>query len=550
MKLKKLLSLLLVIALIVSLAGCGSKDETSESNGKESTTSDTKKEAGDDTSDSQDDELEPMEISIGYWDASDRFGENDPVLDIIMDKFNVTFEGRGVSWSDYQEKYKLWAASGELPDVFAIDALGSEMYNTWIDQGIVKALPEDLSAYPNIEAIMAQPDVTPLMVDGQYYMIPRLTYPSTDMWRYDRGVVVRKDWLADLGLEVPTTFEAYKEVLHAFVDGDPDGNGVNDTTGVTHKNVNFLQAFFLGSVPQVINNSWIKEDGQWIPAFYSKNMITGVQQLKDLYQEGLLDKDFAIMKTGDGIDKFAQGNVGMLTIQTKPSTLRDIKERWVKYDHDTAFEDAVQIIPAWENIDGTMYSFSETTYWSESYINGDIDDAKMERILMIYDYLKSPEFMEIRTYGIEGVDYSKDGDDYTILLEKDEDGLYPSMTDKYPSMVVFSTLVAWDQQLSLIENEVNKIKYGEEILAMCTDFGDYCEENVTPTPINYDVKLMSTPAKTQLSAVRYMDDIIRIMLSEGDAAAEWEETRESYKQYGLEAAITEVNEKAATMGIE
>lgn len=44
---------------------------------------------------------------------------------------------------------------------------------------------------------------------------------------------LRKDWLDNLGLEVPKTMEDLEKVLTAFVEEDPDGNGVDDTTGLT-----------------------------------------------------------------------------------------------------------------------------------------------------------------------------------------------------------------------------------------------------------------------------------------------------------------------------
>lgn len=40
--------------------------------------------------------------------------------------------------------------------------------------------------------------------------------------------MINKVWLDKLGLEVPTTLAELKEVLIAFRDGDPNGNGIQD----------------------------------------------------------------------------------------------------------------------------------------------------------------------------------------------------------------------------------------------------------------------------------------------------------------------------------
>ena len=47
----------------------------------------------------------------------------------------------------------------------------------------------------------------------------------------NEGVLIRKDWLDNLGLSVPKTIDEYLDVMRAFTSKDPDGNGKNDTYG-------------------------------------------------------------------------------------------------------------------------------------------------------------------------------------------------------------------------------------------------------------------------------------------------------------------------------
>jgi putative aldouronate transport system substrate-binding protein len=44
-------------------------------------------------------------------------------------------------------------------------------------------------------------------------------------------MLIRKDWLDKLGLQVPVTLDEYLEVMKAFTFRDPDGNGRDDTYG-------------------------------------------------------------------------------------------------------------------------------------------------------------------------------------------------------------------------------------------------------------------------------------------------------------------------------
>ena len=136
---KQLLAICLALILMASIAGCKSDtEEVAKATDETATTEEATAEAADAVV-----ELEPVELSIGFWGGADVFVEGDPILEMIQDKFNVTFSSMGVSWSDYKEKYKLWAAADELPDIFAVDEFNTDTYTSWIEQGVVQQIPSD-----------------------------------------------------------------------------------------------------------------------------------------------------------------------------------------------------------------------------------------------------------------------------------------------------------------------------------------------------------------------------------------------------------------------
>ena len=47
----------------------------------------------------------------------------------------------------------------------------------------------------------------------------------------NEGLVIRKDWLDNLGLKAPVTIDDFYNVMYAFTYNDPDKNGFNDTYG-------------------------------------------------------------------------------------------------------------------------------------------------------------------------------------------------------------------------------------------------------------------------------------------------------------------------------
>jgi putative aldouronate transport system substrate-binding protein len=80
-------------------------------------------------------------------------------------------------------------------------------------------------------------------------------------------------------------------------------------------------------------------------------------------------------------------------------------------------------------------------------------------------------------------------------------------------------------------------------------FNKFKSEN-TPAPINFDIMLMSTPAKDKLGALNIADDIVKVIIDKGDAVELWKQAVKSYDAKGVQDAIKEVNEEAAARGIQ
>ncbi|NIK78720.1 putative aldouronate transport system substrate-binding protein [Paenibacillus castaneae] len=486
---------------------------------------------------------ENLEVSVGFWDVDKALANrgSDDMLTKMEKDFNITFKPYTYSWSDYSEKLKLWGASGELPDIFSTDMVGSSTYNQWIEQELIRPLPDDLSAYPNVQKLMQRPDVKALQKNGSFYMLPRSSGPSTDAWLFDRAILVRKDWMDKLGIKEPKSFQEYEAMFKSFAEKDPDGNGKKDTVGLTVKLPGFIDTLFLGSNPAYMNGAWVNEDGKWLPSVASKTMIDGVSQLKQLYVDGALDPDFSILKNLDGWEKFAQGKAGAIASQVTPNALNDIKKLWEKYEHDKSFEDSIAILPVWTDKDGNAYRFTGAAFWSESYFSAKVDDAKMDRILKLYDYLLSDDGRKLVDYGFEGKDFKMDGTNLVVTLGKDEKtGGNKALGDIYPSTGLFGSLASWYDSFNA-PLSVQIEQFGEKIVMISNEKKDEWLKSLKPIPTNYDVMFLSTPAKDKISAIPFNDDIIKVILSKGDVQVDWNKVIEDYNSKGLQTAIDEVN---------
>ncbi|THF75709.1 extracellular solute-binding protein [Cohnella fermenti] len=519
------------------LAGCGKESDQESSSGSPAASSAATASAGGTGA------SKPYDVTVALWDVATNLTDpaTDKLLKTVEEKTNLSFEAQAVTWNDYKEKFNLWAASGQLPDMFVTDFRLTPTVDTWIKQGLLHALPDDLSAYPNLQKIMEMPDVKPLAIDGKFYFIPRLTKLSSDEYATERGYVVRKDWMEKLGIETPKTFEEYEAMFAAFAKNDPDGNGKADTIGLTH---NFSDVFgtllALGSsVPNI--KGWMQEDGKWIPSIASTGMTDYLTKFKKLYDDGALDPDFALLKTNDGMDKFSQGNVGALAVQISDNFLYTIKQKWDKANPNQSFEDSITILPGWTAPDGNQYRFYQSTAYSDIYFSSKLSDDEFDALLKFIDFNLSEEGQDLYSYGFEGEDYTKENG--TIVPSENR--------VNYPSYKFFIYLDGVGHSRN-VPREVRASLYGENLVNLSYDMYDRLIAEAKPIPINFNVDLINSTEKNSFQSVinGYMDDITKIVLGSEDVETAWAKQLKVYEGKGMSKAIEEVNAIVAEKGIQ
>lgn len=542
-KLLKFSTLTIILALLAGLlAGCGTKDASNEGNSGNGETNSV-------NTASDDPYKDHLEISVGFWDIDNvaaRF-EEDRIFQDLMKKFNITLKPVNVTWDDYVQKYQMWAASGQLPDVFATDAIGTQYYRNWVNQGIVKSLPEDMSAYPHLAAYFETPDIKGLSEDGKFYNVPRRMFPTVQWSVLDRPVLYRWDLAQKAGImKEPETWDEFKAMLQAIVDQDPEGKKV---TGLTSSTVKMLGGFFwlYGNAAATSDGSgsdfkWIKEDGQYVPAVFSKNALPALQNMREMFENKLVDPDIALTKPDTAYDKFVSGKSAALLMGGGFMGIDQnvYEKRWKTAYPDADFTENIKVLKPLKGPDGERYHPVFKTYWSESYFNAKIDDKKLDRILRLYDYVLSEEGSTLLTYGMEGEDYKLEGDKKVPLHEENLNEKYPAKTFLL-NLVTYNTSDAYAMDSPTIANK--------NIRQEAVNFIDWSINN-SNVP-DYDIRLtyMSTPTKDKFSVLDH-DDLLKVMLSKEPVDKAWNDILTSYKSKGLDRMIEEVNVKAKESGIE
>ena len=150
---------------------------------------------------------------------------------------NVHFDFIGVPENQIGTRKALVLQSKDWPDIFGF------YYNSFTDYEIYKYGKEgafvDIAPYvedyaPNIAKYL-EDKVTYAMnanADGKIYTVPggAATGKRSVNWHntYNHWLSINQTWLTNLDLEVPTTPNEFLEVLRAFRDDDPNGNGIKD----------------------------------------------------------------------------------------------------------------------------------------------------------------------------------------------------------------------------------------------------------------------------------------------------------------------------------
>ena len=172
-------------------------------------------------------ELNKIEIWYGpYTSDAAPLPEDSVLVDFVEKDLGISLKAVPLpSSKDEQTELLLNAAkTNSLPDIFMVNRdvlteLVRGNYVTRVDSLFLLMPERTLKMYDDVAKKAAS-------FDG-------ICYGLAQSGSIDRneGILIRKDWLDKLGLQIPVTLEDYYNVMKAFTNEDPDGDGLNNTYG-------------------------------------------------------------------------------------------------------------------------------------------------------------------------------------------------------------------------------------------------------------------------------------------------------------------------------
>ncbi len=323
-----------------------------------------------------------------------------PPSDVIIKEIEkLTNTNINIIWvPDAIEEDRLNAAlaSGKLPEIVTIiDIKASSVLNS-LRSGMFWEVGRYLEEYPNLRD-MNDTILNNISVEGKIYGI----YRERPLSR--QGVVIRKDWLDQLGLPMPETVEELYEVAKAFTYNDPDQNGKQDTIGFADRNDLTYGVFKTMASYMGTPNEWGVSNGELIPDFETEEYMNTMKYMKRLYEEGLMNRDFTVTSKDQQKEMFITGKAGIYignmvdAIDMSSNAVKINPNAVVNITNRIKGPDGKEHVWAVGG-HGGMFAFPKASVKTEE---------KLKKVLSFMNRMAEDDIATLVEIGIEGVHYRK-----------------------------------------------------------------------------------------------------------------------------------------------
>ena len=343
-----------------------------------------------------------------------------PAAQEMESRTNVTLDYHTVSTEAAETEFSLMVVSGSYTDLILG---GTGYYNnpdTMIDDEVAIDIAPYLDEYmPNMKAILESNEEYALAAYTESGRIAEC-YKFEIGTDNNLGPVIRKDWLDELGLDVPETYDELYEALTAF----KNELGVSSPLLIPYTGLTSYYSMGYG-VPAEVDSLFFVVDGEVKYAGLEQDYYDFLTLMAQWYAEGLIDQDFLTRTTTTDPDTGLitsdnagvwTANVLMFTEYANSADNPDFELVGMSFPKQT--EDSAIMYQSMSDATGTGFVVT-TACWD------------VETCLRYIDYWYSEEGSFLANYGIEGTsfEYDENGEPHlTELILESEMGLPSSLT--------------------------------------------------------------------------------------------------------------------------
>ncbi|MFH5184181.1 ABC transporter substrate-binding protein [Paenibacillus sp. TAB 01] len=341
----------------------------------------------------------PLSVKMALnFDGKDVPVAGNEVQKAIESYTNTKLELTQISSNDFCSKLPVMIASGDLPNIIASCGAPSQSYLiSAVQNGAFWDITPYIKDYKNLSQMPAMV-YDNVKIDGKLYGVPRYRPLARYVWSY------RKDWLNNVGLQQPKTVDELYNMLKAFTNNDPDKNGKNDTYGLTMmvKNDTLRPDFGVVFGSPLL---WGNKDGKFIRAEETPEYLEGLKFSKKLFDEKLINQDFAAIDVPKFEGDIENGKAGVINEATNKIQTFDAR---VKAHNPNG---AIDAFAALQEPKGTFLAGERGSNGILMFPKASVKtEADLKQLLGFIDKLSDKPMADLLEWGIQGKHYElKDG---------------------------------------------------------------------------------------------------------------------------------------------
>ena len=444
---RKVVSLMLVSAMVAGmLAGCGSDSGSSKGGSSTETGSAAEASSSGETADDADDK---SPITFEYFNADGKNGNWDnPVAKAITEATGVTLDVSYpvASQGDAKEDVALMIANDEYPDMIYAKGSATDLYQA----GALIDMTDLIEKYgPNIKKMYGA-EMEKLKWSQDDPGIYQLSYAGVNQKTLTTGGSCQIQWAAlkENDYKYPKTLDEYEKMIKSYLAAHPKTEDGLDMIGITMSASDWHWMITLGNPAGLIADA-SPDNGQWIiDDEYNVHYTHVTDEEKEyfkwlcrMYNEGILDPNFATQTDDDYIAKVASGRVVAITdaewhySQCEATLVADGKVDQTYVGLPVTLRE--------DQVEKALLYQGTTVGWGIGITKSCEDPVRAIKFL---DYLCSDEGQILYHWGIEGENYFLDDDgqpyrtdEEVAKAQSDPDYAKNTGIDNYTGFPIYGT---------------------------------------------------------------------------------------------------------------
>lgn len=444
---RKVVSLMLVSAMVAGmLAGCGSDSGSSKGGSSTETGSAAEASSSGETADDADDK---SPITFEYFNADGKNGNWDnPVAKAITEATGVTLDVSYpvASRGDAKEDVALMIANDEYPDMIYAKGSATDLYQA----GALIDMTDLIEKYgPNIKKMYGA-EMEKLKWSQDDPGIYQLSYAGVNQKTLTTGGSCQIQWAAlkENDYKYPKTLDEYEKMIKSYLAAHPKTEDGLDMIGITMSASDWHWMITLGNPAGLIADA-SPDNGQWIiDDEYNVHYKHVTDEEKEyfkwlcrMYNEGILDPNFATQTDDDYIAKVASGRVVAITdaewhySQCEATLVADGKVDQTYVGLPVTLRE--------DQVEKALLYQGTTVGWGIGITKSCEDPVRAIKFL---DYLCSDEGQILYHWGIEGENYFLDDDgqpyrtdEEVAKAQSDPDYAKNTGIDNYTGFPIYGT---------------------------------------------------------------------------------------------------------------